>query len=308
MRTPQQGVAIITALLIVAIVATIGVSLATHLQLDVRRTGNIIGNEQALLYTINAEDFARRILKTDRLNSQSDSLDENWALEIPPLPIAGGYITGKITDMQACFNLNNVIATGAVVAIAKERFEILTTQIGYPAGLSDALVDWLDADLNTTIPDGAEDGYYTNLDQPYRTANSAMLSASELRLVKGFEDDGLFQKIAPLVCALNATTAINVNTAPAEVLISLAKGISQSDIESVLAARTAAPFNDVTDMLKIGNLSTVITKPDGLSVGSDHFLLRTESVIGQARVTTYSVLQRQPNGESRVLLRTQGVL
>ena len=43
----QRGVAIITALLIVAIATTVSVTISTRLQLDVRRTGNIIAGDQA---------------------------------------------------------------------------------------------------------------------------------------------------------------------------------------------------------------------------------------------------------------------
>jgi len=99
--------------------------------------------------------------------------------------------------------------------------------------LSQAIIDWIDDDngqAKTTIPDGAEDGYYMNLATPYRTANTPLQSVSELRLIKGFEDNKTYEAIAPLVCAFGVPASINVNTAPEEVLNSLADNVDGAGI------------------------------------------------------------------------------
>ena len=83
----QRGVAIITALLIVAIATTVSISISTRLQLDVRRTGNVVAGDQAYLYTLAAESWSQRILKQDRKDSEIDHLGEDWAIELPPLPV-----------------------------------------------------------------------------------------------------------------------------------------------------------------------------------------------------------------------------
>ena len=102
----QQGVAIITALLIVTIAATVSITISTRLQLDVRRTSNLIAFDQADFYLLEAEEWSQRILREDKKNSSIDALDEDWAFEIPPLPVDGGSIQGKLTDLHACININ----------------------------------------------------------------------------------------------------------------------------------------------------------------------------------------------------------
>ena len=154
----QRGVAIITALLIVAIATTVSVTISTRLQLDVRRTGNIIAGDQAYLYTLAAESWSQRILKDDREDNEIDHLGENWAIELPPLPVEGGYIKGKLSDLQSCFNLNSVLG-GADNKLASTRLDRLLTNLGIDKGGTQAIIDWLDDDLQTTIPDGAEDVY-----------------------------------------------------------------------------------------------------------------------------------------------------
>jgi general secretion pathway protein K len=305
--TSQRGVAIITALLIVAIATTISINISTRLQLDVRRTANLLTADQAWQYTLAAESWSRRILEQDRKDNSIDDYSENWAIELPPLPVEGGWIRGKLTDLQACFNLDTLVQGNAVSALAVERFRRLLSNLDLRPELADAVIDWLDADVNTTIPDGAEDGYYMNLEQPYRSANSAMLSPSELRLIKGFEDPAVYNRLLPHVCAFGVATPININTATAEVLRSLSNKLTDSDAAAIIEQRTQTAFTDVNDFLSFNNLKTIIDKPDNLSVNSDYFMLESESKIGQVQVRMYSVIYRDNTGHTTVLARTQGV-
>jgi general secretion pathway protein K len=303
----QRGVAIITALLIVAIATTVSINISTRLQLDVRRTANLLTADQAWQYTLAAESWSRRILQDDRKKSSIDDYSENWAIELPPLPVEGGWIRGKLTDLQGCFNLNSLVPGGAINALEVERFRRMLVNLQLRPELADAVIDWLDTDVQTTIPDGAEDGYYMNLERPYRSANSAMFSPSELRLVRGFEDTAVYNKLLPHVCAFGVATPININTATAEVLRSLANNLTESDAAAIIAQRNEKAFADINAFLSFNNLKDTIKKTDGLSVSSDYFMLETESKIGQVQVRMYSVIQRDDIGRTTVLARTQGV-
>lgn len=310
MRSPvrQRGVALITALLIVAMATAISATLSTRLQLDIRRTGNIIASEQAILWMQAAEDWTRRILRQDREDNQHDDLSEDWAIELPPIPIEGGTISGHLTDLQSCFNINSLVNNDAVNVAAQTRFNTLINTLGITPGgnLSQAIIDWLDSNLQTTIPDGAEDGYYLNLEKPYRAANTAMHSLSELRLIKGFEDPQIYQQLSPMLCAFDVAADINVNTAPAEVLRSIANGLSASDVENIITEREENPFEDMNQFLTFNNLRATITDPQGLSVSSQYFLLEAVAVIGQSRNIMYSIIRRNDAGETEVLTRSYG--
>lgn len=303
----QRGVAIITALLIVAIATTISINISSRLQLDVRRTANIVTADQAWQYTLAAESWTRRILQNDRKDNSIDHYGEDWAIELPPLPVEGGWIRGKLTDLQGCFNINTLAPGGTVSALGVERFKRLLVNLDLQPELADAVIDWLDADVETTIPDGAEDGYYMNLEQPYRSANSEMLSPSELHLVRGFEDIAVHDRLLPYVCAFGVATPININTATAEVLRSLSNKLTESDATAIIEQRNENAFADVNAFLSFNKLKDIIDKPDNLSVSSDYFMLESESKIGQVQVRMYSVIYRDKNGGTTVLARTQGV-
>ena len=318
----QRGVAIITALLIVALATTISASIATNLQLQVRRTANLLSSDQALLYVKPAEKLARNVLEDDIKNNNFDYLGEGWAQEIPPIDMDGVTITGKLSDMQACFNLNSLAqATPApdnpdngdnapqdTSKTSIERFKSLLSAQGISARTADAVLDWIDADVNTTIPDGAEDGYYMNLETPYRAANQPFQSVSTLRLVRGFEDAKKFNAIRPYLCAFGKPANINVNTAPAEVLLSLAADMSQTDVETILQTRETTPFEKLEDFLKLDNLNQKIKNQTGLSVDSEYFLLTTRLQTGSVTKTVYSIINRTAAGKTSVISRSQSVL
>jgi len=305
LHSSQKGVALITALLIVALATVISVELSTRLQLDIRRTSNVITSDQALLHQKSAEYIAGQFLRDDRLDNTYDHLGEIWA-ETLTLPVEGGSITGQLTDLQGCFNLNSLSQSNTANAtLSQERFNRLMQQLANPPGinLSQAIIDWIDADLTTTIPDGAEDDYYLNQEWPYRTANQPLQSPSELRLIKGFEEDAVIKQTLPWLCAFGLPAAINVNTAPEEVLESLAAGIDSAKVKDITAN---APYETMNDFLTKNALTTTITDTAGLSVSSDYFLLSAEANIGQARTLMYSIIHRENNGDTQVIARSQG--
>ena len=303
----QRGVAIITALLIVAIATTVSVTLSTRLQLDVRRTGNLIASDQAFMYTLAAENWSMRILEEDRKENEIDHLGENWAMEVPPIPVDGGFIRGRLYDLQSCLNLNSLLGEEGENAIMRGRLERLMGNLGIDRGYVQAILDWLDTDQQTTIPDGAEDGYYMNLERPYRTANLPMLSVSELRLIRGFDDAQAYNAVLPYVCAFGIKAGINVNTASEEVLRSLADELSLADVAKIIEQRDETPFNNISEFTSFNDLKNVIKSTEDLTVDTEYFMLETVSTVGQVSVITYSTIHRNSDGTAAVVARSQGV-
>lgn len=307
----QRGVAIITALLIVTIAATISITISTRLQLDVRRTSNLIAMDQADFYLLEAEEWSQRILRQDKKDSTIDDLSEDWAIEIPPLPVGGGSIQGKLSDLHACINVNTLIKDNAVNAITQARLTQLFANLGGTANLTQVITDWIDSDLTNSNPNGAEDGYYMNLEKPYRTANTPLTSITELRLIKGFQDDEFYQKIKPHLCAFAAKDSdvpINVNTASAEVLRALSAKMTKSEVDGIIDRRKDDPFDDLKELTSFSELKTIITSTDQLTVSSDYFLLRTQAIIGQANKVMYSIIYRDDSGKTEVISRVQRTL
>ncbi|VAW51410.1 General secretion pathway protein K [hydrothermal vent metagenome] len=304
----QKGVAIITALLIVTIAATVSITISTRLQLDVRRTSNLITQDQAQFYLLAAEEWSQRILREDKKNTSIDALDEQWAFELPPLPVDGGSIQGRLTDLHACLNVNSLIKDNAIAPIPKARLSQLFKNLKVKVDLTQAIGDWIDSNLETTNPNGAEDGYYLNLAKPYRTANTPLHSISELRLIKGFEDRTIYPLVKPYLCAFiidGGDINININTASAEVLQSLSETMTKSLAADIIERRTDTPFSDLKDFTSFAKLDTIIKDTEQLSTSSNYFLLRTHAIIGQANKVMYSIIFRDDSGKTKIISRTQ---
>jgi general secretion pathway protein K len=292
----QRGVALITAVLITAVIAIAAVAMAAQQTLAVRRTANIIDGDRAYVFALGVETWAQQMLMRDKRDNQIDSLGEDWAQHLPPIAVEGAVVTGHIEDMQGLFNLNNLIdAKGKLSPLDMQRFQLLLSELNLDPNLADAVVDWIDPDSDVTQPGGAEDAEYMRAQTPYRAANRLFVSPSELLVVKGFTAD-IFQKLAPYVTALPVRTAINVNTAPKEVLMALASGITDSDAQELVDARGDKGFANLGDFLQQQALAGRGIKQDGLSVASDFFLLDAATQFGRGRTHLYSVMARNATG------------
>ena len=299
----QRGVALITALLIVSLVTVIAVAMATRQHIDVRLTGNLLHGEQAYAYALAAESWARVILRRDESQSDHDSLDEDWATALPPITVEGGQVSGKIEDLQGRFNINNLVmqdgkVSEADVAYFRRLLEILKLE----PTLTDALLDWIDTDINVRFPDGAEDQNYLSGSIPYRTANRPLVSTSELRLIAGF-DQNIVRLLEPYVTALPERTSINVNTASPVVLMALHKDFTQSDIDALIAGRGETGYQTVQAFMGQEALAGR-TLEESVDVRSHYFMVHTDVIVGQGQAHLESLVARH-KGKTRVLSRTR---
>ena len=229
----QRGVAIITAILVIALGTVTMVAITSSQQFDLQRERNEGLIQQARTLGISGERFAAAILYRDvqaDLRNNSDSLEDDWAQPIPPVPVDNATIQGCIVDMQGRFNLNNLVNEEGVVQLDyATQLQRLLQQLSIDETKAEAIIDWVDSDINFTGSEGAEDDYYTGLEVSYRAANRPFVSISELQLVKGFSsavEDELedYTILLPHVSVLPAgaePTPVKVNTATPEVIASL---------------------------------------------------------------------------------------
>jgi len=301
----QRGVALITAIIVVAIGTMIAVNLLWRGTLDLRRTDAALAADQGLMYLQGAEAWAGDILRQDLVDSpDSDNLGEPWAIELPPLPVDGGTIVGRLEDLQGRFNLNNLISNdGREDEYARRQFERLLVMVEADPGLAGAVIDWLDPDTELRFPTGGEDVVYSDHDPPYRTANSTITSSSELMAIAGFDRD-TYRRLAPYVTVLPAGTKLNVNTASDVVLASLSDDLDLGTATSMIEERGAAAFVDIDATFEGLVEPDVLQEIDGVS---DHFLLTATVTLGSNQLTMRSVLQRDRSGITRAVFRSLGV-
>ncbi len=248
----QQGIALITILVMVALATILAATIAKRQANTAENTAYLMRQNQSLLYAKSAEAFFSELLVDDANNAGAvDYLQENWAKPMPAFPVEDGFVSGTLQDESGKFNLNSLVNDeGVPNPQAKLWFEKLLLRVGLPEKLSEAVIDWQDADEEISGTMGAENSYYQGLPQGYLAANSKFHNVEELKLVRGFEDQKYLQ-IVDYVSALPASDSkVNVNTAPAMLLASLDPKLDINAVEQTLQKRqiNLEHFSNINDL------------------------------------------------------------
>jgi len=294
----QKGIALLSVMLIVVIVAALATQMHWDQRISTKRIQNMLILDQSQHFAQGAENWAREFLIEDARNSNFDHLQEDWAQALPPLPIEGGLIQGRLIDLQGLFNLNNLIDTkGMINEEAVNQFRILLQTIEVDSEISNAIADWIDSDNYPTFPGGAEDPSYSSLNAPYKTANHYLTDISELMSIKGITSE-IYRRLSPLVSALPIGTAININTAPAEVLMTISENLTQQNIDYIVEQRELSPFENIQEFTELLSdttnidISKIVTP---LTTDSNYFLAELEVQLFERLYRRHSYLYRDVN-------------
>lgn len=244
----EQGAALLSVLLLVAVIAVMAATALERLQIATRLSANAGAIEEARGYAMAAEVLAtRRVSAQLSRNPDRVSLIGGWSDRPVALPVPNGVATARVRDASGCFNLNGLVTRdgdGRLVVFlpAVRTFARLIRLIrapGQPEAIAAAAADWIDSDA-APIQGGQEDPGYAG----HRTGGTLMADPSELRAVAGVSPEA-YAAIRPWVCTLPVAepVRINVNTlAPerAPLLAMLApETLSPGAVQAVLAGRPA---------------------------------------------------------------------
>ncbi len=336
MTRRQQGVAILTALILVAIAAIVATAILWQSTLAWRRGTAVYTVAESLALAQLAEAGGAQLLRANRnKNPQFVTPNQDWAKPYGPFEIDGGpakaVLELAIEDQAGKFNLNSVVMSvtpqtpaapqaltvtpslpGAIGgplienAIAVEQFKALLAELNIDTSYAERLVDWIDTDDQPSYPGGAEDSYYLAQQPPHRVPNMPLTSISEL-LAMGM-DRASYEKLAPLVTALPPNTRLNICTAPGEVLDAIS-GERNFSLDPKGFIEQRQQFNCYPD--RNGYLASVASNwksyvPSHIDTRSSWFRLRTWITIGTTRFTLYSLINQDQSGQIRPILRTFG--
>lgn len=309
-RIPRAGgVALITVMFIMALLTTLVVYLVENENLAIRRVSDQQDAEQGFAIALYSEQWARKKLEADAQQDQTDYLGEAWNTESPSLrPSDRAKLDTEVTDLQGRFNLNNLVAGRDKVWYP--AFQRLLSVLDLDPALADAVVDWVDTDINESSQSGAEDAEYLLKNPPYRAANRMMIGVGELIWVQGMTPRTI-EKLAPFVTALPAKgVAINVNTAPVELIRILTKNILKQDAaQSLIDGRGTKGYSSIDEFLGSTELAGKSEEVQPLiSVSSKFFQVQSRVDYGRYATVLYSMIRRSPDtGQARVIQRRRGV-
>jgi general secretion pathway protein K len=325
MRRRQKGVALIIALILVALAAILATKLTFDGFMERQRTVGVLAGEQARQFGMGAEALAADIL-TQQTTGPNVTLADPWAQPTLPLPITPqsdpegepiGTLQGSLEDMQGRFNLNNLgrfaqPAPGAASLpdpLPLAQFQRLLVAVGLEPKWAQMAQDWISANNTSSgLQAATGDSVYTQQVPPYRTGQYPMTSPSELMNLPGFGYER-YRKIAPYVTVLpSAATTINICTASAVVLESLADNLNGElgNADALANGRKTGCFPDKTTFTNIVGAKAMVALAATVDTKSNYFRLTTRVRLGTSEFTLYSLLYKTPGNKVTPLLRSFG--
>ncbi len=282
----NSGIALITVILIIAILVAIAIELNRSTRASIYDAANLSDGIK-LTYIAKSGFYGAEALLA---NSDNDyiTLRDNWAntetLSAQSQSLfADGYFITTIEDEAGKIPLNQLVNGNQY---NQDIQNILIRLLSQPEfGLDeitiktivDSIKDWIDAD-NTVTGYGAETAYYASLNPPYEAKNAPMDCIEELLMVKGITKDIFYGTDKKPALAQYVTTdsdgQININTAPKMVLRALSGDITVELADSMDEYRRTESnykyLSDPTWYIKVPGMTATI-KPELITVTSNYF-------------------------------------
>ncbi len=309
-RRPPRGAALLLAMLILTLVATLagGMLWQQNRALQVETAER--ARTQALWILSGAIDWARLILREDlRSSSQGqapvDSLDEVWATPLAEARLSsflsadrdnnaeGGpeaFISGQIVDAQSRWNLRRLVdPAGKIVPAEQATLERLCAQANLPGGTAQLLAEGLRAAWAPLGGSAEATGQNNAPLAPQRLSDLAWL---------GIEAEWL-ERLSQWVDLLPVTTPVNLNTASREVLAAAIDGLDPGSAERLVQARQREPFKSVEAAKAL--LSEAQMKDlSRVSVTSNWFIATGRLRLDDRAVEERALIERRANQVSVV--------
>lgn len=299
----QHGAALLTAMIIVTLVATLAAAMVWQQWRAVQVESAERARAQSAWILSGALDFARLILREDQRSGRPTALTEPWATPLAESRLSTflavdkaqaddgpeAFLSGSIGDAQGRYNLTNLVtpaagATPATVSLPElETLQRLCQLLGVETGVADRIAAGL---LDALAPS---------------TGAAPLLPRTVAQLSWLGVDPASVQALQPYVVLLPVATPINVNTASKEVLAAAIKGMDPASAERLIQIRQRTPFKDLPGFTaQVAAFAPLTAK---LDVRSSFFEVRGRLRLVDRVLVERSMVQRLPNGQINVLQR-----
>jgi general secretion pathway protein K len=334
----QRGVAIITALIVVA-AATIAIAgMLWRQSVAVRKLENQNSLDQARWLARSAVAWSRLILLQDARTSTVDHLGEIWAVPLAETRVAntlnggaGGSrpedsadaaISGHIVDAQARFNLANLVRPAMAAGPVPSD----------PAATPGATPGTAPTENNGALVSGASDRIDPQafaalqrllaiVGQPEewagvmarrmtQTPRPIDFDALAAELARGQPGTGMdaaavaaLAALRPYVVLLPKPTPVNFNTASPEVMAATLASLSLSQARTLAESRDRIFFNQVADVFSRlpKNDATAANASTPVAVSTHYFEVSGQVRYGRAEYALAALVERDNAGLTRVV-------
>jgi general secretion pathway protein K len=250
------------------------------------------------------------------------------------------YLSGSIEDAQAKFNLRNLVSSPAPGVVQLNTTQITafqrllvslgvnsqlakTTALQVRASLSQSATRFQAATptsaASTTVAanvqGGATGGNFTDKpgiddEDDKDGAPLLMTSVDSLLDIPGYTPEAVAQ-LRPFVTVLPTVTAINMNTASAEVIAAIEPEMNLSSAQAFVARRQTVFFHNLGDVqlaLTASGVQAVTVDPNLMDVNSSYFLIHGRVQHERAEVDRTTLVYRDAMTHTTRIVRVQDQL
>jgi general secretion pathway protein K len=309
-RRQSAGAALLSAMLTVTLVATFAAAALWQqwrsVEVEIAERGRV----QVAWLLIGALDWSRLILRIDGRAATTDHLAEPWAVALQESRLStflaadknntGGltaeeqvdaFLSGGMVDAQSKLNVFNLIEAGQVSAVHQAAFKKLFEHLNLPATELDSFVTNLRSALNATSP-------ATAALMPQRVRQLTWLGLKPASLAK----------LTPYITLLPERTAVNINTADAEVIFAIVPGLDLADAKLTVSTREGGHFTSIADAAtKVPALKDKLQDTQH-SVSTKFFEVSGRIRLEQTVVEEQSLVQRDAQSNVKTLWRERAVV
>lgn len=311
-RRFQRGAALLTAMVIVTLVATLAASMVWQQWRAVQIEASERSRAQSYWILNGALDWAILILREDAKAGGVDHLGEPWAVPLAEARLSSflaadkentqdsgpeAFLSGQITDEQARYNLRNLVdATGKLQPQELQTLQALCEYVGVPTSLAQAIGEGLQQSV--MLASGAASSAATTNDAPLMPPSVDQLEWLGL-------NSASLAPLRPYVTLLPVPTPINLNTASKEVIAAVIPGLNLAIADRLVQARQRQPFKDVSAAQSLLPNQQTALGTQRVDVRTSYFEVRGRLRLEDRVVEERSLVQR--HGINIVVLRRERV-
>ena len=305
----EQGAALLTAMIIVALVATLASAMLWQQWRAVQVEAAERARTQSAWVLSGALDWARLILREDGKTGGTDHLGEPWAVPLAEARLStflaadkentedapDAFLSGSITDANARYNLANVVKGGKIDPLERAALERLCESVGLSVDVATRISTGLRDASPPPPPDPGASGASAVAAAPPRPDNPPLMPRSPAQLAWLGIEPGAVLALEPYVVILPEATFINVNTAPREVLVAAVEGLDLATAERIVQSRQRVPIKSRADLQAMAPSLAPATF-ERIATGSNYFEVRGRLRLGDVVLEQRSLVRRRGSG------------
>jgi len=283
----QRGAALLTAMIIVALVATLAGAMVWQQWRAIQVEAAERARTQSAWILNGALDWARLILREDARSGGPTALSEPWATPLAEARLStflatdkdnnsdsgpDAFLSGAIIDLQSRYNLRNLIDGNKILEPELLTLQRLCEAAGAPT------------DTAPRIAEGLRLAWAGGDTQSVPLAPRTVAQLQWLGI-----DPGVLDRLQNFVVLLPVRTTVNLNTADPEVIAAVSAGLDAGAAQALVQTRQRGAYRTVD----IAKKQAPLLDPKNVGVTSNYFEVRGKLRLDDRALEERSIVERR---------------